>query len=81
VAIERSTANEIQAQVEAQYADRLATAGPLRRLWLRICIRITVCRRISAEMERISAEIERQAPRDALYAAVGNVSRVSESRL
>jgi hypothetical protein len=51
---------EIEQQVRAKYAQRLATAGPLRRLWLRVKMYFEVERRLRRELKE-------KAPKDALY--------------
>jgi hypothetical protein len=59
-AIEGPLLAEIRAGVETEFADRLATAGPVGRLLVR--------RAIEREIERRYREaIEKQAPRWALY--------------
>jgi hypothetical protein len=52
--------NEIKQEVRAKYAERLATAGPLRRLWLRVKMYFEVERRLRRELKH-------KAPKDALY--------------
>jgi hypothetical protein len=46
--------------VNAEYAQQLAKAGPLRRLWLRSAI-------VREVNTRLAAEIETFAPSDGLY--------------
>ena len=53
---------EVQRAIEADFLERIAAAGPLRRLWLRWKMNRAV-------RQAIDAIEEKQAPRDALYAA------------
>ncbi len=41
----------IQAEVTAEYSDRLAAAGLLRRMWLRRRMKVEVERRLEEEIE------------------------------
>jgi hypothetical protein len=51
---------EIRRLVEEKYADRLATAGAMRRIWIRFLIRREVKR-------RLADEVRQSAPSGGLY--------------
>ena len=50
-AIRSDVLPRIQAEVTAEYSDRLAAAGFIRRIWLRWCLKAEVERRVEDEIE------------------------------
>lgn len=59
-ALEWGELEELQRTIEAKFLNRIAAAGPLRRLWLR-------WKMSRAVRQAIESAVEQQAPRDALY--------------